>query len=499
MIVSRNASFSKQWQQWLVIIAIPLLFYVYLTSFYYPFFADDAFISLRYSERFLEGKGLTWNDGEQVEGYSNLLWVLLTALIGSLGVDLLDAGRVVCTLATFSTGAALIYFARIQQIHGLTVLAGLLVLGLSHTVAVWSIGGLESSTHMALLTWIAVLGWPQFHDKTPLRNRYILPTLLGLVAINRPDGIIFVIVFLGLFLTTNLHNSREIIRIALIGLVLPALQLLFRLYYYHEIVPNTFYAKVAFNEQRLHEGIQYVKNGLYHFIPMLVAVIVLLPFGVKKIHTFLQINYLSIPIIIWLAAVSIGGGDIFPAYRHLVPIIGFISLLLMITMNSALQIRYWQTILIVMSALVGFVSLQQKDPEMYRAKHEVWEWRCADIGKRLHEIFKDQTPLVAVTAAGTIPFYSKLPTLDMFGLNDAYLTKHKPSDFGYGPLAHELFNSSYILSRRPDIIIFDDGSHDNAAPEFKQSYHLRWINVYNIPAALWVRNDSPYAAMLNNQ
>src|SRR5690606_2465390 len=43
---------------------------------YLPFMADDAFISLRYSERFLQGKGLTWNDGERVEGYSNITWVL---------------------------------------------------------------------------------------------------------------------------------------------------------------------------------------------------------------------------------------------------------------------------------------------------------------------------------------------------------------------------------------------------------------------------------------
>jgi hypothetical protein len=49
--------------------------------YYYPFVADDSFISYRYIDRFLEGKGLTWNDDKPVEGYSNLLWVLLLALI----------------------------------------------------------------------------------------------------------------------------------------------------------------------------------------------------------------------------------------------------------------------------------------------------------------------------------------------------------------------------------------------------------------------------------
>ncbi|HVR20316.1 MAG TPA: hypothetical protein VMS65_11485, partial [Polyangiaceae bacterium] len=43
---------------------------------YYPFISDDALISLRYARRFAQGLGLTWTDGERVEGYTNLLWVL---------------------------------------------------------------------------------------------------------------------------------------------------------------------------------------------------------------------------------------------------------------------------------------------------------------------------------------------------------------------------------------------------------------------------------------
>ena len=49
-----------------------------------PWIVDDAFISLRYADRLVAGEGLTWTDGERVEGYSNLLWVLATALLGWL-------------------------------------------------------------------------------------------------------------------------------------------------------------------------------------------------------------------------------------------------------------------------------------------------------------------------------------------------------------------------------------------------------------------------------
>ena len=70
---------------------------------------DDAFISLRYSQRLLEGHGLTWTDGPPVEGYSNLLWVLGCALLGALGVDLGDAPIVLGVASAIAILAAIIY------------------------------------------------------------------------------------------------------------------------------------------------------------------------------------------------------------------------------------------------------------------------------------------------------------------------------------------------------------------------------------------------------
>ena len=35
---------------------------------------DDAFISFRYAANLAHGRGLVWNPGERVEGYTNFLW-----------------------------------------------------------------------------------------------------------------------------------------------------------------------------------------------------------------------------------------------------------------------------------------------------------------------------------------------------------------------------------------------------------------------------------------
>jgi hypothetical protein len=45
---------------------------------------DDAYISLRYVDNFLAGKGLVFNEGEYVEGYTNFLWVMLLSVVGWL-------------------------------------------------------------------------------------------------------------------------------------------------------------------------------------------------------------------------------------------------------------------------------------------------------------------------------------------------------------------------------------------------------------------------------
>src|SRR5688572_27993928 len=74
----------------------------------WPWISDDAFISLRYSSRLLAGDGLTWNDGEFVEGYSNLLWVLLAAGLHTCGVDWVAAVRWLGIAAALLTLAVLV-------------------------------------------------------------------------------------------------------------------------------------------------------------------------------------------------------------------------------------------------------------------------------------------------------------------------------------------------------------------------------------------------------
>ena len=142
----------------LALVALVLL--VHAAS-YLPFLADDALISLRYSQRFLEGKGLTWTDGETVEGYSNLLWILLTSALGRAGVDLILAARLLGVLLTILILGVL---ARAQgdlwKRDLWLALVPSLLLALTGALAVWAIGGLEQPLQGALLAWALVWLYP---------------------------------------------------------------------------------------------------------------------------------------------------------------------------------------------------------------------------------------------------------------------------------------------------------------------------------------------------
>ena len=101
---------------------------------------DDAFISLRYAQRLLEGQGLTWTEGPPVEGYSNLLWVLACALLAALGVDLVDTPVVLGIGSALATIAALIYaFPPRSWSTSLPALAGSMFIALAGPIGLWAV------------------------------------------------------------------------------------------------------------------------------------------------------------------------------------------------------------------------------------------------------------------------------------------------------------------------------------------------------------------------
>jgi arabinofuranosyltransferase len=442
---------------------IILIFHVY---HYLPFIADDALISLRYAQRLLAGKGLTWTDGQPVEGYSNLLWILLVSLPGAFGVDLIASARI---LGIIGMAAALLAMVRSQDdsqsiYRKLPATAiALLFFSLAVPVAVWAIGGLEQPVIAGLLAWVFTLYFHLIRSEPPRNSTISLLSLcLGLLCLTRPDGPIFTITII-IALLMSKRTGQQVFSLVMKLLRFPVLlyggQLLFRFLYYGEWVPNTSLVKLTPSTHHVYNGLMYLLNGLNALSPLSYLAIVMLVYLLITKETRPTALVLGITAGVWMLYIVFIGGDIFPAWRHVIPIVVVFAFAL--AEGSAFcwnrfRHKYVKTIFIIVliAAFPSFVLLQFQNPENRRAREERWEWDGKVIGLFLKAAFGHQQPLFAITASGCLPYWSELPALDMLGLNDYYLPRHPPDNLGQGYLGHELGDGQYILSRRPDLISF---------------------------------------------
>jgi arabinofuranosyltransferase len=488
-------------------------------SHYLPFLSDDALISLRYARRLLDGQGLTWTDGERVEGYSNLLWVLACAALGRVGMDLITAARV---LGVAGMGAAIVAVVRVASprsfAEALPAFAGSLALALASPIAVWAIGGLEQPLLAALLAWAVVLALPLLEDR-PIRARDALPAgiLLGLLCLARPDGALFAAA-----LAAGLLAARGLRRGALAAAstfcVLPAVatlgQLLFRLSYYGDWLPNPARAKLGFSLPRLGKGGLYLGGGALTLLPILIMAAAFVIRVRDDAWTRRCAIFIAMPLLTWAAYVGAIGGDTFPARRHMVPIVVLIALVMAAAGRaSSSRPTSWVAWLAAAGVLGAFCAGETLDLKARRAFDERWEWDCQVIGRMLGRGFGALRPLVAVDPAGCLPYFSGLPSLDMLGLNDRYLAHHPPADFGRGGLGHELGDGGYVLDRKPDLVVlcgpegrlvpcFPSGMMMQQDPRFWRGYipvRFEGTDPYRFASLIWVRwRDGPLGASWEN-
>lgn len=450
---------------WLVLSVLGTACLAWHASTFLPFLADDALISLRYSERLVEGKGLTWTDGERVEGYSNLLWVLAAAALHWLGMDSILAVRLLGLLGMGAAVFALAWSHR-RPMAGeelpflraaLPSTVGVAALALSGPLAVWLVGGLEQPFVAGLLAWALAFALPLAQPDGPRR---VLPAAipLALLCLTRPDGALYTAttaIAVGIGRGVSLPSARLALRLCLLPAAAYLGQLAFRLAYYGDYVPNPARVKVAFTTTRLLGGLKYTGNGFLYLSGLtLLGLLALAAVGDPRRRRRLLL--VGLPLLAWAVYLSVVGGEIFPGRRHIVPVAVLLAFLAAEGLAwAAARSTRWAiaggaTALVCLGLLL---TTQIRDPENTRAREERWNWAGEPVGRVLHAAFADVRPLVAVNAAGCLPYWSRLPSLDMLGLNDRWIAMHPPEDVGHGHFAHEFGNGAYVYSRRPDIVI----------------------------------------------
>ncbi len=420
--------------------------------------ADDALITLRYAQRLLDGFGLTWTEGIPVEGYSNLLWTLLIAAFGKFGFELLTVARVLGVIFGILNIYLIIDFVRNRFGKAITILViTLFFYSLSGTVSIWSMAGLEQPLVAFLALW-AVVKYFDFRDFNNKNSLWYSSLALGFLCITRPDGILLSVIIGTYHLIANRSELKgsliQVLKLAVFPTILYFGQLIFRIYYYGELVPNTALVKVTPSFFHAMYGLTYNLKFMKSIFTLIVPVALLSVYLIKRKnqHISLLVSILAI----WFFYLVFVGGDIFMAFRHHYYSLVFIILILTAGLNDLFKSDFYKekkTLFLIAIAFCGSFYLYQQFENGYYKNIETFTWTSNQktLAFALISTFEQQQPLIAVDVAGSLPYWTKFPSLDMLGLNDYYIARHRPKTMGAGFIGHELGEPEYTLDQKPDI------------------------------------------------
>lgn len=434
---------------------------------YNSFIQDDAFITFRYSQHLADGYGAVWNlhDNMKVAGYTDPLWMLLIAFADTFRIDPVISSKL---FGLFFGLVTLIYTYRVALFVTRSKnisLTALILLGTNYTFSSYMTGGLETQMQTALIT-LSLYYTVLFTSVTvTAKKMIILSSLYALAILTRLDSALFIAVLYIYSVFIEYGKGRvSAVKSVFMPLTLPVAFatisiLAINYFYYGDMLPNTFYIKAAgFSFETIERGFFYIKSFFNAY--MLTPFILLLVWYHKKIFTQKVTILMLFIIVIWiLYIIKVGGG--FMEYRFMVPVMPMIYILTAISIGSVSYplIRYLLTAILIASSIYhaktfsqerGIESFDWLQGHLYVPSSD---W--VGIGKKLKSILNpnnNSNITIAVTAAGAIPYYSRLESVDMLGLNDRWIAIHgrhidmKVGHDRYAPL-------EYLLKRGVNIVI----------------------------------------------
>ncbi len=417
---------------------------------------DDAYISMRYAENFAAGKGLVYNEGERVEGYTTFLWVVLLGGGAFVGLDLEALAQAIGI--TFSLGALFLVSRAHRFAPGLSPWSSalaVLMMGTCGVFTTWLMAGMETPL-VAFWCVLAVLLNEQVRAQPRAPGLLVLlGVCCALAAMTRPNmGLVFVVLLLDRFIDAVRTRNASFLLFPLTFGALFGAYFLWRYTYYGFLLPNTFYVKVGGTWAQAMRGMDYTGRflGATFFIAASALAAYLIPkraFGAPGLRRVL-LTLLTVH----AAYVVIVGGDFMPSFRFFASVFPLLALLAAMSV-AAMRPHAAVALIFVALAHNGMMLVSHRDIGDRAGKGNVGRY-----GKRVGLWLREHAPpdaLLATNTAGSIPFFSKLPAIDMLGLCDAVIA-HRDLPVGRGTPGHEKGDGRYVLSRKPDYIQFGSAS-----------------------------------------
>lgn len=409
---------------------------------------DDAYITFSFSKNLASGNGPIFSHGLRVEGYSNFLWMVLTAL-GYLFAPHADpylTARGFSLLSLAFAAVAVYRLVRRFSRHALPALLAVALLFSCTDLFRAAMSGLESAAFS-----VAVLGgWYAYLSEPASRRRWSLCAFLP-AALLRIDGFVPLLVALG-FEVLSAFDERRFSFKTLARWVLPAfavwaIYFAWRYAYYGLPLPTTYYAKsmVTANEPErgIHQLWGFVHDyGLIAFIPVALAPLF---WGPRR-----EALALWTAIALGLGYATHVGGDWMPFERFFLPAVPLGAVLAGWGIERCSRALYAVRALIAwplrgaVVALLGFVAVHmyagsidsaEEREKLGLAKHTEHHTRSnlienADL---MRYVIRRPGERLVTDYAGVFSVMTEAHIIDMWGLCNADIALHGGID-GINPI-----------------------------------------------------------------
>jgi hypothetical protein len=496
---------------WYAACAGLVIFYFFNVLTFFDYTQDDPGITFRYGANLFDGKGLVYNGGDRVEGYSNFGFVVLMGLVCKL-LSFLDHYRYyVIAAAKFinlAAGLATLFFCYrfsrdfLKKERYIALLTAFLVAANGAFVINVS-SPMETATYSLLLMMVMFfLSRYQRDIGAPMTGVLVLGFVFSIWRIDAP------VLVAGFFLAFLLARRFRVQRrdwLLLVGwLALYGGYTAFRLLYFGQLLNNPFYAKVA---PGMDVPILLSYTDQYFMClgdnSFLFLVIFLLAVALDYERYLLPLVLIATQ---W-AYIAVVNGDWMPGFRFWAPLTPCMAFLLVGAIDQpfkGMSARLQSVLKTLLIAAVAFwwaagarniYELGGYKPYRFFNNFRTMSlvsmnpyWPTA----RWLEGHAQSNTVIAVQEGGFIPFLTNLKAIESYGLCNKELTRVPGNRGKLGlKVTWQLDDpgTRWIINQKPDFLIIGPSNDYKAPQTLFGNYAL--VPMQQASMFIYVRKDSP--------
>ncbi|MGB3411891.1 MAG: hypothetical protein WBA45_11910 [Microthrixaceae bacterium] len=484
------------------------------------FVQDDAFITYRYARNLARGNGLVFNPGERVEGYTNFLWTVLHVIPEKLAWSTPIFSQVIGI--AFMVGTVAISYRLARRVFGSEAFAFLVAVALlgNMTFLTYATGGLETMMQTMLVVSVASLLLPvtEVGAKGVAFRRVAAGLCAGLAVLARMDSAVLIAVWVIAHLVATWRRAPEpggsteqvgaqlvgahqiqsdrlagagpdsrvrILVTSMLQIGLPALALIgpwlaWKLWYYGNLLPNTFYAKSA--------GSPIIPPlyGLFYLAAFFILYATFLLIGRfikyrKELFAVPGVPQILAVLPVWFLYICVVGGD-FMEFRFMVPIMPVLAMVVAFLVDRFTKLRSQMlllTVLILISGTHRVMPTVTPYPVLTFTELSHWPNSSTTSWQGKAALLKAEfpggmevpgQPKIAIAPLGVLPYFSDLEAVDVLGLTDPVTARHGFAISPYYPGHVRMAHIEHLLAQHVNLILGQPGSRDPAPA--RRSYRI---------------------------